>query len=256
MRKLAEHLMSMPKAMMRAAGVTAAHGATAASASARTVVLFVAVVLAVSIFGGYQLTHMTYRISNASALPQRGAEQLLAVEESLDEASINFGRQIQEWKDMLLRINREDRYNAHWQAFIESSIGVQKALHETRMAMERLGLGTEEVEQLSAEHRALFWKYVSARGRLDLRRPESARLADQQVMGIDREFQRHMATIRGNVEFLAKQQLSGTASADGRPYLLLGLLGTFSLLFMAFIGFAFASGFGGLSGWAREHSYS
>ncbi len=250
MKELIQYIAFLPKAL----GGRAAPVKLALPLSAGALRLFLMGTLAMSILGGYQLTHVTHSINNAYNLPQRGAAQLLVIEESLDDAAIDFGRQIQEWKDMLLRVNDEERYSAHRKAFIASSIEVQKALWRARVQMQSIGLGTDEVDQLIVEHKALVLKYVSAQSRLDARRPESSRAADQQVMGIDRDFHREIATVKSNVEFLAKQQLSGTVS--GSQYLLLGLLGTLSLLFMAFIGFAFASGLLARKPGAGEHSYS
>jgi hypothetical protein len=233
MKKLTHSLAAMPGAIAR--------GMAAAPLSAGAFGAFLLVAVVVSVLGGYQLMHLMSGINNAYKLPQHGAAQLLVIEQDLDDAAFDFDQQIQEWKDMLLRVNNEERFNAHRKAFIDSSIEVQKALRKTRAEMQTVGLGTEEVEQLIAEHRSLVLRYVSAQGRLDVRRPESFRAADRQVMGIDRDFHREVATVKANVEFLAQQQLSGTV--PGGQYLLLGVLGAFSLLFMAFAGFAFASGF-------------
>lgn len=201
--------------------------------------LFLAIAFALSAFGGYQLYRATYNMNNSSL--QR-AEQMLALEEDLDNAAINLGKQIQEWKDMLLRASNDERYNRHRQAFVEYSVNVQKALLQAKVNMQNIGLNTEAMEQLSAEHKALLAKYVLAHSRLDQQSLESSRAVDRQVIGLDRNLQHHMTKMRAEVELLAQQQLRGAQPEEEKRYLWLGLLGAVSLLFMALAGFAFASG--------------
>lgn len=212
--------------------------------------LFLAIAFALSAFGGYQLYRMTYSMHNSSL--QR-AEQMLALEEDLDSAAINLGRQIQEWKDMLLRASNDERYNKHRQAFIEYSVNVQKALLQAKANMQNIGLSTETMDQLSAEHKALLAKYVHAHSKLDQQSPKSTYAVDQQVIGLDRNLQRHIAKMRAEVELLAQQQLRGTLPAEEGRYLWLGLLGAASLQFMALVGFAFAGGMQIYGGRAIQH---
>ncbi len=253
MKRLIRRILSLPKALLLFIAVTAAHGALGALRSVGAFLLFLAFILALSAFGGYQLYHMTYRVNDFSL--QR-ADQMLAIQDGLDEAAIELGGQIQEGKDMLLRVGSDELYAKHRAAFIEASVGVQKALLRARSAMYSAGLDAAEVERLGAEHKALLSRYVAAQGKLSAQRLDSARLVDRQVIGADRELQRHIAAVRADVALLAKQQLAGTEPSQGRQYLVLGLLGTSSLLFMALVGFAFASRLHGPDSGTRLPSYS
>lgn len=217
----------------------AAHRKVQSWQSARPRLLVYSLVWAALVLGGYQLVRMTYTIAHADSVPAQRASQLLAIEESLDDAAISFGKQIQEWKDVLLRVENEERYNAHRKAFMEDSVGVQRALLQTRVAMQGIGLSTRDVDELASEHKALVSTYVAAQRELDARHPELSRTVDQRVLGIDRDFQRHIATVKGNVESLVKQQLAATSSAGAWQYLLIGLAA--SVLVMAFVALAFAS---------------
>jgi len=216
----------------------------------RAFAIFLVVMTLVSIFGGYQLSRLVYKINDFSL--QR-TDRLLVVEESMDEAAIALGGQIQEWKDMLLRANDAELYGKHQKAFMNSSIGVQEALLRTKTAMQNIGLDTGEIDQLSLEHKSLVSNYLLAQAKLDPRKMEFSHEVDRQVIGVDRNLQQHLAAVKADMEHLAQQQLTGTMSTQNMHYWLVGLLGAVGLLIMALIGFLFASRFYGHETGAGEH---
>ncbi len=208
------------------------------SRSARLFFLFLAVITALSLFGGYRLSRLTYHVHDVA---RQRAERLLEIEENLDVASISLGRQVQEWKDMLLRADNKELYDRHRKAFTEASVDVQKALLQARTAMSEAGMNTDGIDRLSAEHKALLAKYIQAHDKLNLRRKESPHAVDQQVMGMDRDLQSRFAIARGEIELRAREMLNGDMPGQTNQYMLMGALGGAALLFMALIGFAFAS---------------
>ncbi len=240
MKRLIRYAFFLPKTLFLFLAVMMVQSGLAAARSAKGFLLFMVAVIALSLFGGYHLSHVTHRIQDFSL--QR-TDQLMEVEEDLDDAAIGLGQQIQEWKDMLLRVGNAALYSAHRQAFIDTSIAVQRALLRAKAAMHEAGMSETEVDRLSAEHKALLAKYVVAQAKLNPQRADSFRAVDREVIGMDRDLQRHIAAVKQDIELLAKQQLSGTAPAHTRQYVLLSLLGAASLLSMALIGFAFASRF-------------
>jgi len=199
--------------------------------------LFIVAMTLLSIFGGYQLSKLIYKM-NDFTLQQ--TDHLLLIDENLDDAAIVLGRQVQEWKDMLLRSDDEELYNKHRKAFLNSSVEVQEALLRTKTAMQRDGLDTKEIEQLSIEHKALLSYYILAETRLNPKSIDSSHEVDRQVIGIDRNLQQHIAAVKSDIAQLANQQLNGTIYKQGNRYLVVGLLGTISLLVMAILGFVFA----------------
>jgi methyl-accepting chemotaxis protein len=203
---------------------------------------FVAVMALLSIFGGYQLTQLMYRMNDFYL--QR-TEKLLAMQGSLDDAAITLGRQVQEWKNMLLRVNETELYSRHRQAFFDCSKGVQEALLRTKTAMQDNGMETSEIEQLLTEHQLLLSDYLLARIMLNPGRVDSYHEVDNQIIGIDRKLQHHIAVTRTDIEKFSRQQLNGTLHAQRNHYLLIGLLGALSLLIMSLAGVAFAGLFQG-----------
>jgi hypothetical protein len=198
---------------------------------------FLITVTLLSIFGGYQLAQLIHRMNDYYL--QR-TEKILAIERNLDEASVALGRQIQEWKDMLLRVNDTELYNRHRQAFLDFGIGVKDALMRTKVAMQDDGMDTGEIELLLGEHQSLLSDYLYAKFKLDPRQVDSYLETDKQVIGVDRKLQNHIAVVKTEIQHISNQQLKETMPVQGNRYLL-GLLGASSLLVMALVGYVFAS---------------
>jgi len=201
--------------------------------------IFILVIALLSVFGGYQLSQLIYRMNDYYL--QR-TEKILAMQGSIDDASIALGRQIQEWKDMLLRANDTELYSKHKKAFFAYSGDVQQALLNTVTAMKNAGMDTIEIEQLLIDHESLLSDYLLAKSRLNPLQIDSFREADQQVVGVDRNLQKHIAAIKTEIQHFSSQQLNETMPKQGSRHLL-GLVGALSLLFMALAGFVFASRF-------------
>jgi len=206
----------------------------------KAALVFIVSAALLSIVGGYQLSQLISRVADSSA--QRSIH-LLEIEESLDDAAIGLGRQIQEWKDMLLRANDAELYSKHQKAFKESSIEVQYALLSAQTAMQQIGMDTAEIDHLIAEHKALIAEYMDAYARLKPSVAESSSRVDKRVIGADRKLQHLLASVKAGISDYAKQQLSGMPQTQGNRYLMIGLLGATSLFFMALRGFALGYSF-------------
>lgn len=198
---------------------------------------FTAVMALLAILGGYLLSQLVLRMNDASA--QRSV-QLLEIEEHLDDAAITLGQQIQEWKNMLLRADNQELYARHLEAFKESSVGVQYALRNAKRAMQALGMDTAEIDRLIDEHRVILAEYLQAFSRLDPRAAGSSGAVDRHIMGVDRNLQKHIATVKAATSGFAKQQLSGTSYAEKYRHLMFGLLGAVCLFLMALLAFVLA----------------
>lgn len=198
-------------------------------------VKFTAVMALFSIVGGILLSQLIFRMNDAAA--QRSV-QLLEVEEHLDDAAITLGQQIQEWKDLLLRADNKELYAKHLEGFRESSVGVQYALRNAKRAMQALGMDTTEIDHLINEHRMVLGEYLQAFTKLDPAAAGSSNEADKRIMGVDRNLQKHLTSLKTATAEFAKQQLSGVSYAEKNRHLMFGLLGALCLLLTAWLSFA------------------
>lgn len=200
--------------------------------------IFMLVMGLASAYGGYQLSQLLYKMNEVS---MQRADQLLAIEIDLDDAAIELGMQIQEWKDMLLRADDEALYRKHLKAFQNASVGVQDALQRTKTDMLAVGMDVTVIDQLSVEHKTLVSNYLQAQIRLSSHDIRSAHEVDKLVIGMDRDLQQHLAEVKNQIEHLALQQLNGILPGQKKRYWVIGLLGGSALLVMALLGFVFAS---------------
>jgi hypothetical protein len=121
---------------------------------------FAAIMALLSALGGYLLSHLVSRMNDASA--QRSV-RLLEIEEHLDDAAIGLGRQIQEWKNILLRAGNKELYSRHLGAFKDASIGVQYALLDAKRTMQMTGMDTTGIDHLIIEHKSILsepWRHI------------------------------------------------------------------------------------------------
>jgi hypothetical protein len=196
---------------------------------------FIVVMTLLSLLGGYQLSQLIYRMDGNYL--QR-TEKMIAIERSLGDATTALGRQIQEWKDMLLRASDTELYNKHKKAFFDSGSKVQEALMSTKNAMRDNGMDTSEIEQVLIEHQALSSDYLLANSVLNPRENNSYLEADKLIIGMDRSLQQHIAKVKTDIEKFTELQLKETLTMQKNRYFF-GFIGALSLLVMSLFGYFF-----------------
>jgi methyl-accepting chemotaxis protein len=101
-------------------------------------------------------------------------------------AQVDFKKQVQEWKDLLLRGNDPDAFTKHHDGFVAQSSAVDKDLASLKQQMAALGLKTDGVDAAVATHADLGTKYLAAIQHYDAKDPKSVHVVDGLVAGIDR----------------------------------------------------------------------
>lgn len=198
---------------------------------------FIALAVCLSALGGYQLSQLFLEVNVSSA---KRSVQLLEIEEYLDEAAIGLGRQIQEWKDMLLRAEDTALYTKHQHGFKESSIAVQYALVKAKALIIEVGMDPADIDQLIEEHRSLLTEYLQAYAGLKPEEAASRNNVDRKVRGIDRVLQARIVQLKSAISAYAKQQMARAPQTQGDRNIMVGLLGAVSLMLMAVFGYVYA----------------
>ncbi|NUQ72296.1 MAG: methyl-accepting chemotaxis protein [Polyangiaceae bacterium] len=100
---------------------------------------------------------------------------------------VHFKKQVQEWKNVLLRGHEPDAYREHLASFNDEARATEASLTQLREQMRRAGLAVEHVDHLLASHRALGAQYREALKDFTPEMPRAHAVVDAKVRGIDRE---------------------------------------------------------------------
>ena len=134
-------------------------------------------------YGGWYGLDRTHELQIRSAAT---AAKFAATEDTARVAQVDFKKQVQEWKDLLLRGADAASFKKYHDAFVDESRHVDTDLSTLKWRMKDLGLDTNGADQAIATHADLGAQYLAAIPHYDARDANSAHVVDQLVAGIDR----------------------------------------------------------------------
>jgi methyl-accepting chemotaxis protein-1 (serine sensor receptor) len=101
-------------------------------------------------------------------------------------AQVDFKKQVQEWKDLLLRGADTASFTKYHDAFVEQNNTVNADLAALKEQMTQLGIDTKGVDTAIATHAELGTQYLAAIQHYDSHDEKSVHVVDSMVAGIDR----------------------------------------------------------------------
>ena len=113
---------------------------------------------------------------------------------------VNFKKQVQEWKDLLIRGHAQADFDKHFAAFTSQEASVQKHLTSLRDTLRAAGMSAGDIESLMREHIGLGTKYRDAMMQYAPSDPRSTQRVDSIVRGIDRPMNAALDGIVDSVE--------------------------------------------------------
>jgi hypothetical protein len=122
------------------------------------------------------------------------SRSVLAQDELLTQAvntarvsQVSFKKQVQEWKDTLLRGNDAAAYTKYVTAFDQQEKATQDNLKALQGILGQLGAHSDRVAGALEQHAALGKRYREALTHYDQADPNAAKVVDKLVKGIDRD---------------------------------------------------------------------
>ena len=164
-----------------------------------------------AVAGGYGL--FTINRINDAAL--RAIEENALVVAAVDEArsaQVAFKKQVQEWKDILLRGGDRKNYDKYLELFKEQHTEVLRLLAQLAQTLSQLRFPTAAIDQAREVHIALFQRYLGALQAFDPADADAGHKVDRSVVGIDREPTKAIDDIVNDITKLATETAKRTAA--------------------------------------------
>lgn len=140
------------------------------------------------------------KLSTVSLAAQSEGRLLIEGVNLARSAQVNFKKEVQEWKDILLRGNDPESFAKYRKAFDAEEAATQSNLHDLSVVLEKLGLPVDKVAGAIQEHQALGVKYRAALGQFDQSKESSGKVVDKLVKGIDRPATSAIDVIVGDIQ--------------------------------------------------------
>jgi methyl-accepting chemotaxis protein len=102
-------------------------------------------------------------------------------------AEVHFKKQVQEWKNILLRGNEQELFDKHMRAFDEEDRNVDEYLQSVSDMAATMGLQVPEIAEAIKIHKKMGYQYRDALKEYRKSDLKSAVRVDKKVRGIDRE---------------------------------------------------------------------
>lgn len=131
------------------------------------------------------------------------------------QANVEFKRQVQEWKNVLLRGHDSAKRDKYWGKFVSQHEVVQKLLAQLESDLDSMPQYQVRIANLAKEHDALFAKYQNGRSTFDSSGYDHLS-GDKAVSGIDRKVSTDLEVLAEEISEMAKSDFQTLADSTDR----------------------------------------
>jgi methyl-accepting chemotaxis protein len=150
---------------------------------------FLAVSALTAVVGGVGYYGLNRALVDSGSIIQQTKERGRFVTQAVDlarTAQVTFKKQVQEFKDVLLRGKNADDYAKYFKGFAGDEASTQQNLAALKALLTQSGIDTSLVEKTTSDHASLSLKYREALKSYDPALPNPSAAVDKLVRGIDR----------------------------------------------------------------------
>jgi len=155
----------------------------------RIVLGFAILTIIVAAVGGLGFLGLKNTITEAQSITQQTKDHGRFLADSINLArstQLDFKKQVQEWKDTLLRGNDPESFKKYSDQFDQRGAAVDQDLQSLQTLFSGAGVDTKLVDQSLAEHQKLVAQYHEALKSYEPTNAASCFVVDKLVKGIDR----------------------------------------------------------------------
>lgn len=173
-----------------------------------TVAIFTVLTIVIGLFGLIAITETNKRL-HKSVLE---GQMMIKATDTARLAQVHYKKQVQEWKNTLLRGNDHDLFDKYFKAFNNEDKLVNEYLHALSDMTTAMRLFIPEIAEAIKAHKEMGERY---RGALKYYKPSdlnSAIIVDKKIRGIDRALTDQIDVIVGIIKSEADKRLKATES--------------------------------------------
>ena len=169
------------------------------------------------------------------------AEYINLVDEAR-QAQVDFKKQVQEWKNTLLRGRDTEAFKQYYAQFSQENNNVQIQLLNLKEDMTKRGMDTSSVDTLINTHKDLYNKYNKAIQNFDSNNMESYHIVDGLVNGMDRKPTDDMDALVKQIQDIATSETENMikqsdidANNFNRNLIYIAVIGIILIIFFTFL---------------------
>jgi methyl-accepting chemotaxis protein len=171
-----------------------------------TVGIFTVLTIVIGLYGLIAIMETNKRL-HASVVE---GQMMVKATDTARLAEVHFKKQVQEWKNILLRGNERDLYDRHLKAFNDEDRRVNEYLLSLSDMAKTMGLAVPEITNVIKTHEILGQRYREALKQYRQADLKSAIRVDKSIRGIDREPTDQIDAIVGKIKAQADERLKAT----------------------------------------------
>ncbi len=162
--------------------------------------------------GGIGLWKLSQNLQESQTVYADGINAISAIDTARG-AQVDFKKQVQEWKNVLLRGNDPKAFTKYKRKFDQQEMQVQEKLLHLKTLIGQSPELLKQLDTLLATHKQLGEKYRSALQHYDPAKLDSAHVVDKLVKGIDRPPTKQMDQL---IEAIRKYETADLSQVNSR----------------------------------------
>jgi methyl-accepting chemotaxis protein len=148
----------------------------------------------------------------------RAPRLLIQAVDTARAVQVHLKRQVQEWKDLLLRGQDREQYVHYFDNFSREESTVQAKLAELKELTTKLDFVVPDLDRLQRAHVVLGGRYREALQRFDAKDVNSAHVVDRLVKGMDREPTDALEAMVARIQQLSQDQIQAQENHATQTY--------------------------------------
>ncbi|HEX9021355.1 MAG TPA: methyl-accepting chemotaxis protein, partial [Nitrospirota bacterium] len=165
--------------------------------------------------------YLLYGISSSNEITTASMDKAKMFTQAVitaDDVVIHFKKQVQEWKDTLLRGYNPENFAKYKENFRKEESAVQRTGQELKDLMKKMNLDSSKVDEFMKKHLEMGVRYHDALNHFGSGDSQGVHAVDDAVKGMDREPTELAASIADSMKAKEEEELSALSKTAADKY--------------------------------------